>query len=119
VTLIGYSVGGSKAIDIASILQSDPEIHIKGIVLLASVGLYEQKPIELAKNLLSDSFVRTPKNLAQETGKIETFGTWIRVGTDVARNMITETLASPGHIGKLRQGVQEVNSLPKCNRKMS
>ena len=51
VTLSGISEGGNRSIDLAKILQSNPEIKIRGLVLLDAVGLYEQKFEERAKDV--------------------------------------------------------------------
>lgn len=44
VTLVGHSKGGIKAIDIAYNLKTDKSIKIDGLVLLNSLGLYDQSP---------------------------------------------------------------------------
>ncbi len=111
VTLAGYSVGGNKAIDIAYLLQNDPEVKIDGVVLLASVALYDQRPIDLTKNLLNDSFVRTPTNLVQEKGAKAAFGQWLRVATDVGSQLIGNTLSSPSHAGRLMRGIKEMSRM--------
>ncbi len=66
VTIVGYSVGGPKAIDTVYILQQDPTITVSGLILLSSPGLYEQEPGALKTNLVKDSLV-TPKEVL--TGK--------------------------------------------------
>ena len=106
VTLVGYSIGGNKAIDIAHILQADPGLKINGLVLLASVGLYAQTPRELTGNLLKDSFVRTPKNLLEQDP--QGFKKWFQVATDVGTHLAKNVVGGRGNIGKLRQGITEM-----------
>ncbi len=106
ITLVGYSVGGNKAIDIAHILQEDPDIEINGLVLLASVGIYEQSPRELTRNLLKDSFVKTPKRLVQQNP--QGFKEWFQVATDVGAHLTMNMITSKGDIGKVRRGITEM-----------
>lgn len=72
IILAGHSQGGDKAIDLATILQEDPELHIHGLVLLDSMGLYEQD--SLATNFAKDSIVSTPatmvKNVVKNPGAV-------------------------------------------------
>lgn len=66
VTLVGHSQGGDKAIHVASILQKDPEIQIKGLMLMNAMGLYEQTPSGLIAGFAQDSLANTPLTLAKE-----------------------------------------------------
>lgn len=55
-TLVGNSIGGLEAINLAALLQkNNPEIKINGLVLLDSLSLYDQKTLELVKNSIKDS----------------------------------------------------------------
>jgi pimeloyl-ACP methyl ester carboxylesterase len=59
ITLTGYSQGGDKSIDLIAILQKNhPEIKIKGLVLIDSMGLYEQDT-KILKRFLKDSLNMT------------------------------------------------------------
>ena len=60
IVIAGLSQGGDKAIDLVTILQNDPGINIHGLVLLDSVGLYDQAPESLTANFLKDTMVKTP-----------------------------------------------------------
>ncbi len=53
VTLAGHSMGADRAIDVAAILQHDPEIKVNGLVLLGPVGLHEKDPVDLAKTFVA------------------------------------------------------------------
>ncbi len=66
VVIAGHSQGGDKAIDLITILQEDPELYVRGLVLLGSVGLYEQTPGVLAKNFVVDSMAKTPITLTKK-----------------------------------------------------
>lgn len=53
VTIAGHSEGGAKAINLVSDLQDNyPDVSVEGLLLLAPVGLYQQKPGEFALNFL-------------------------------------------------------------------
>lgn len=55
VILVGHSEGGMKAADLAVELQNNyPKIRIDGLVLMDSMGLYDQDPEVLRKNFLGD-----------------------------------------------------------------
>jgi len=110
IKLVGYSIGGDRAINTASILQEDTEIQIEGLVLLASSGLYDQEPLEVVKNLLSDSFVRTPKNLLKTKDQYSNFKEWIKVALEVNSNTVKKTISSPSHIGKLKRYIKELST---------
>lgn len=76
ITLTGHSQGGDKAINIASILQNDPNVDLQGITLLGSVGLYDQDSQELVKGFAKDTLISTPasitKNMIEEPENIPT-----------------------------------------------
>lgn len=42
ITIAGYSEGGIKAVDLAVILQNNPKITIDGVILMESMGLYNE-----------------------------------------------------------------------------
>lgn len=65
ILITGYSVGGVRGINLAHILQNDPEIAIDGLVLLSSPGLYEQEPGSIKTNLIKDSLF-TPHRVVQK-----------------------------------------------------
>lgn len=70
VIIAGRSEGGSKAINLTSLIQDkNPEITVKGLILLDVVGLYEQENRELVKNFLKDTLTTLPDNL-KDQGKI-------------------------------------------------
>ncbi|MFA5023931.1 MAG: alpha/beta hydrolase [Patescibacteria group bacterium] len=109
IKLVGYSIGGDRAINIAQILQTDPEIKIQGLILLAPLGLYEQSPKELTSHLINDSFVNTPKNLLKNKDKISNFAQWVKVAADVNLNTAKKTILSPGHICQLKRRITEAS----------
>ena len=57
IIIAGYSMGGTKGIDLAYVLQDESDVSVQGLVLLSSPGLYEQKKDSLKKNLIRDSLV--------------------------------------------------------------
>jgi len=65
IIIAGYSVGGTKGIDLAFILQENKNIVVEGLVLLSAPGLYEQEEGSLRLNLIKDSLA-TPKAVISE-----------------------------------------------------
>lgn len=113
IKLAGYSIGGDSAMDIAHILQEDPNIKVDGIILLESTGLYDQKPREMVSNLLKDSFIKTPKNLLKNENTGSNFKQWFNVAVDINSNTVAKTLKSPSHIGKMIGRIKETSQLNK------
>src|SRR3972149_1841122 len=61
VTPVGLSQGGIKAVNLATLLQEkNPDVRVRGVILLDSVGLYSQDEGELAKNFTKDALINTP-----------------------------------------------------------
>jgi pimeloyl-ACP methyl ester carboxylesterase len=92
ITLVGHSQGGGKAIDIASLLANDPNLKVDGLVLIASVGLYEQSPIVLTTNFSKDSMINTPITMGKGLFKkdIKTMERGAQAGLDVVSNITTD-----------------------------
>ncbi|VAW31995.1 hypothetical protein MNBD_CPR01-81 [hydrothermal vent metagenome] len=67
VRVVGYSLGGDKAIHLVSILQNDINIKIEGLVLLDTVGLYTQKPLKLMVGFIKDLFVSFMKGFSRHS----------------------------------------------------
>jgi len=53
VTLAGHSMGADRAVDVAAILQDDPDVKVNGLVLMGPIGLHEKDPIDLAKTFVA------------------------------------------------------------------
>lgn len=113
IKIVGYSIGGDKAMNLAYILQNDEEIKVEGVILLSSTGLYEQNPRNLVSNLLKDSFVKTPKKIASNNGSVDNFKKWFSVAKDVNLNTISKTVKSPTHIGEMLTRIKETSKLNK------
>jgi hypothetical protein len=67
--------------------------------------------MEMTRNLLQDSFVRTPAQLVQQKEMASAFMQWFKVATEVGSRLAGRTLASPAHISRLRQGIREMSHL--------
>jgi len=67
--IAGHSQGGSKSIDLVSILQKDPSLQIDGLILIDSMGLYDQKPLSLATGFTKDAILNTPQTLGKKSFK--------------------------------------------------
>src|SRR3989344_2409131 len=64
----GHSQGGDKAIDLVTMLQENPKMKVEGLVLIDSVGLYEQGNAELAAKFSKDSLLDTPQGALKYLG---------------------------------------------------
>ena len=64
ITIASHSEGGVKAANIIDILQKEnPDVEIKGLILMDPVGLYEQTPRGLVGAFATDSLIATPKTI--------------------------------------------------------
>ena len=98
VTIAGHSQGGDKAIDVVEILQRDPSIRLRGLVLLDSVGLYEHTPVKLAMKFTADG-VRDTANPLES----------LRAGTEIAKTELKELSRSgTGFPARFASEVQEM-----------
>lgn len=69
VTLAGHSMGADRAVDVAAILQEDPDVKVEGLILLGPVGVYDQTPFDLAKTFIAHTSLEIPaeaKRLSEE-----------------------------------------------------
>ena len=55
ITLVGHSQGGDRALDVATLLQNNPDLTLDGLILINPVGLYEQGGVELATKFAGNS----------------------------------------------------------------
>ncbi|MDO8576805.1 MAG: hypothetical protein Q7R82_00530 [Candidatus Daviesbacteria bacterium] len=73
VTLAGYSEEASRVINLAVLLQErqkiDPDLEVKGLILMEPFGLYEQDSKEMSKRFAHDSLVGTPLATAKDVGE--------------------------------------------------
>ena len=115
VTLAGHSQGGDKAINVARILQSDPELAIDGLILLSPVGLYEQKPLGVAGRFAKDTLLDTPPTLAGDVLKNKRFtvsNRGMRAAMDIVMNIVKEIGKSGVDYPKrLKKEVSEMSEL--------
>ena len=104
VTLAGHSMGGDKAIDLATLLQDDPEISLNGVVLIDAVGLYDQGRFELARKFTQNSLGFTPYSIGKQipepgkdgglSGSAKRIGPAIQAGWDVGAGIVSEVMNS-------------------------
>jgi pimeloyl-ACP methyl ester carboxylesterase len=106
ITIIGFSEGGSKGIDLTVLLQE--KIKINGLILLDPVGIHDQGAVELATKFAKDSLIHTfPANLSEQaktsikqrktlTGKEIAQNFWdstkstVQLGSTIIKNMAKE-----------------------------
>ncbi len=65
-TLLGYSQGGDKAIDLAAMLKDETDISLKGVILVDSTGLYQQDKKQLSKNFINSALWNTTASVLSE-----------------------------------------------------
>lgn len=113
VKIVGYSIGGDRAMSLAYILQNDQDIIVDGVILLSSTGLYEQNPRDLVSHLLKDSFVKTPKKIIDNDDSVNNFKKWFNVAKDINLNTAAKTIKSPSHIGEMLAKIRETSKINK------
>ncbi len=73
ITLAGYSEEASRVINLAVLLQerqkTDPNVEVKGLILMEPFGLYEQDSKKMSKRFAYDSLVSTPLATAKDVGE--------------------------------------------------
>ena len=113
VTLVGHSQGGDKAINIASILQQDPDLHIAGVILISAVGMYKQEPSDLVKNFSKDALINTPQSLIGQLPKNPgAMKSGISASMDILSTMVKEAWDSKGeYIDRFKREVKEMSAI--------
>lgn len=118
VTLAGHSQGGDKAINVAHILQENPEVKIDGLILIGSVGLYEQEPGTLVKGYTKDSLVDTPKTLIKNLARNPSIvKRGLRAATDILTGIVQEILRSKTVYP--RRLKREIEEMARINPRLS
>ena len=111
--IVGYSLGGDKAIDVADALRNHgSRAEVRGLVLLDSVGLYEREPEELSSTSTKHTALDIPPAVLN-SGERSQWKKFKQVLTDVLFNVIRETIRSKTGYSRRLQG--EVESMAKLN----
>lgn len=112
VIMVGHSEGGPKAINLIDILQKEnTDIQVAGLILLDSVGLYEQGAGEIAAKFAWDTLVKTPKTIAANVFKNPSLIVkGLQASTDIIFNIAREIK---------RSGVDYPNRLVNQIKEMS
>jgi pimeloyl-ACP methyl ester carboxylesterase len=92
ITVASHSEGGIKASDVVDILQKkNPDIKIRGLILLDPVGLYEQNMAKFASSFILDTAVNTPISLAKNLLKNPSLVLkGLQAGSDIIFNISRE-----------------------------
>jgi esterase/lipase len=94
IIIAGYSVGGTKGIDLAYLLQNNVGVSVQGLILLSAPGLYKQEEGSLKKNLIEDSLA-TPKIVVSESDKYpDAFKRGIQGAKSFAKIMLQDSSLS-------------------------
>ena len=113
----GNCQGGDKAIDLVTMLQENPKMKVEGLVLIDSVGLYEQGNAELAAKFSKDSLLDTPQGALKYLGSKSSFlKRSMRAATDIVFGIV-------GEIGKSKTSylprlLGEIKNMAKLNRRV-
>ncbi len=125
VVIAGHSQGGDKAIDLVNLLQNkNPDLKVKGLVLMDSVGLYEQGKVELAAKFAKDSTLDTPNSVVKKMagagkffkGEKSFLPRSLKAGADVVFGIIREMGKSGTEYPK--RFLSEVSNMAKFNEKI-
>jgi pimeloyl-ACP methyl ester carboxylesterase len=118
VTIAGHSQGGDKAIDLVSIIQNNPGVHIQGLILLDSMGLYEQAPRSLAKEFIKDALANTPMTMIKQAiSNPEVVERGLAAGNAVAHGILKKI--SVFGIDSLKRMEEDVQSMAKINPRLA
>lgn len=113
VTLAGHSQAASRMIDVASILQNDSTISVRGLVLMGPVGLYEQKPIALAGKHISHGSVSIPLDVMRASPEIRAI--WKEGNVDASETFKEEISRSGFGSEYWRRLTNEVSEMARGN----
>lgn len=116
--LVGNSQGGDRAITIAAELGN----KVRALVLVDSVGLYNQDPAEMAKQFFKNSGIDTPKDLianlvsGKGKGRSHSIKIGLQSGADVMFGIINDIRHiredNPDYLDRIKQ---EVETMAKKN----
>jgi pimeloyl-ACP methyl ester carboxylesterase len=125
VTLVGNSQGANKAISVNSeIKHKSPNVNVRGLILTAPGGLYDQDGPELTKNFFKDSLLGTSPAIIKDSkigsvrkvkNTLGRMGRAIKIGNDVGQGMGKEFLTAPSKFGKrvAREGNEAATRNPQ------
>ncbi len=113
----GHSQGADKAIDVATLLQDDGNLTLKGLVLIDAVGLYDQGGFELAAKFTKNLSVDAPKSVIHSLGgsslkRIHKIAPLLRASSDVIAGIAKEVWRS-----KLKYWARFKNEVGEMARK--
>lgn len=125
IIISGHSQGGDKAIDLVNLLQEkNPNVKVKGLILMDSVGVHEQGKAELAAKFTQDSVVGTPMSVSKQTigigkyfkGEKSFLPRSLKVGADAVFGIIKE-MGKSG-TGYPKRFLNEVANMAKFNERI-
>jgi pimeloyl-ACP methyl ester carboxylesterase len=119
IILAGHSQGGDKAIDLVTILQNDPEINIHGLVLLDSMGLYDQVPGSLAKNFVKGALLDIPMTMVKKiVSNPDVVMRGLSAGYALTQGIFRE-ISKSGITGWIKRTTNEVKLMAKINPRLA
>ena len=129
VTIVGFSQGGHEAGYLAAALQEmNPDVDLKGLILMDPVGLYDQGKFNLVKSFARDMMVDTPKALIQyllqdaklDKADIKTLKTAVSASADIVKGISREAgLSRFDYMRKFGSQVSEMASQNKGFEKVT
>lgn len=111
VIIAGHSRGGNEAIDVAAILQKEPDIRVRGLIPMCSAGIFPHSTETSATSLASA--IPFEMALAAFRGLIDAKagGKQMQFGTDMASNFLHEiTEKNVSYPFLLEQEADEANT---------
>lgn len=125
IVISGHSQGGDKGIDLVALLHDkNPEIKVKGLILMDSTGLHDQSKTDLATNFTKDSIVNTPNSVTKSIfgigkpfkGKKFLLPRSLAAGADVIFGIIREMKKSGA--GYPKRFLNEISNMAKFNERI-
>lgn len=124
VILAGHSQGGIKAADLAVMLQEEEGVKVDGLILMESVGLYNQT--DLTSAFIKDAGKTLVNSTATVLGSIkdkhpsfDLANKGSRAGIDIAQGILKEAANSTLHLQSYKERLaKEVAEMSRANPKL-
>ena len=124
VILAGHSQGGIKAADLAVMLQEEEGVKVDGLILMESVGLYNQTDltsafIKDAGKTFVDSTASVLGSIKKKRPSFDLANKGSRAGIDIVEGILKEAANSTLHLQSYKKRlVKEVAEMSHANPKL-
>lgn len=107
VTIFSHSEGGIKAVNLASILETNsPQVRINGVVLLDPMGMDQKSVVDLARSFIGDIVAVNPKEF-KKAGQLPPEGGAVQFALSLWQDM--KFFGGPWAIGEELKAMARLN----------